>query len=292
MGIDLPDFVYDPAYSGFTQRHPELKLFTPEDLNAHYGEILHQAVVEKFPALALYLFRQTNPKEHSEEDYKEFQSVLNKYPTVHSSNEEYIAEMILRYRNIQPLLSADIIDNDIHSAFSLGYNHLLPVMFQLFNRTPINYTLNIPLIIRSIGMDPEHFQAYVDTLNLLVPYVNREIPGEAYRNYQLFNAIYNGDSKSVESLLGIYGGPKRHVSGYIWTAILTHHPDIIPLFLNIEEEERLSFLYDYVDHPTLITLEVLQLIGSLSTQEERRVAIRKLRNAGYSDFARILARIR
>ena len=293
LGIDLPDFVYEPIYAEFKKHNPNIRLLTAEDLNTNYNQILNSAIEEKFPSLVTYLFSQTNPMEHKQEDLYAFQGILlGLYSKIHSSNQELIAEMILLNRNIDSLLSPDTINNNIHDAFRLGYINLLQLMFRKFNRTPEAYTLNVNRLIQSMGNDPEHLRAYVDALNLLVPYIKQERYPGAYNAYQMFYAVYTGDVKSVERLLESQGVSDSDIAGYIWTAILTNHPDIIPLFFNIEEEEEpLNFLNEYVNHPSLITPDMLRLIGNLSTLPERRVAIRKLRQLGYPQLARILSQL-
>ena len=134
LGIDFPNLVYESAYAEFKRNNPDIRLLVREDLNTNYYDILNSAIKAKFPLLVTYLFSQTNPAEHDFADFQLFQNILNSRSC--SSEQESIAEMILKNRRITPYLVSVAIDFAFRDAFRLGYKHLLQVLSQVFQRTP------------------------------------------------------------------------------------------------------------------------------------------------------------
>lgn len=293
LGIDFPDFVYDPAYSVFKQDAKDLSL--KHDIEANYEKILHQAIESKVPSVAAYLLSQTDPKDYRQVDFKEFQDILGLDEkgqsklrhVIHSGNREWIAEMILRNRDIQPLFTPIIVGSDMLTALRLGYASLFQMMSQLFDRSPREYQYEVMLSITlGIQQDPEHCRAYINTLLLIAPYMN-DPESKSYKQYQLFQAVYSGNIDRVRTLLSESKIPDYIQAGYIWTAILTDHPDIVEVLMDTFHNEEFLYYY-YVSHPTLITPEMLTVVGIHSEVSSRRSAIRELRSKGYTPLGRIL----
>ena len=152
LGIDFPEFVYDPRYRDF------LSTFPNPDWNADYYSILQYAVDHNFLGLAQYLFSITNSAEHKEDDTKMIQYILRLNPYIPPTDErEGILSTLLQNPNIS------IDPKSIYqSVANHGYINILKYLNDV--APSADYVVYLPYVVRWIGYHPENFNNLADTI--------------------------------------------------------------------------------------------------------------------------------
>lgn len=65
LGIDLPEFIYNPLYGQFQREHPK---FTISKLDEYYQDIMQYSIDNDIPELAQYILSNTDAKLHESDD--------------------------------------------------------------------------------------------------------------------------------------------------------------------------------------------------------------------------------
>ncbi len=267
LGIDLPDFVYNPLYAKFLQSHPHINLFNLDDLNKEYTSILVIAREMKFPSIVDYLFSMTKP--HIEQDITAFNEIL--CGRVYSESNEAIAVLILQKRDISEEVMAHIRAYMI-SFITLGYVNVVKILKDKYQVIPPSNS--VMMVMNKIYRDPEHTFQYINMINYLLPIKT----SDEYKGILIYSIIYQyittGDIKILDSLfeenqevwlsLG-------EINSYLW--IINHYErvDILNHFIghitnsNIRNHTSVDliqeFFCNYLLHPTVIKPNILRSLG-------------------------------
>lgn len=319
LGIDLPDPVYNPKYQEVLAKYHNFDLDALEGKN--YSTLLDIAKETEFPELAQYVFSHTSPSDHSDEDYKFFQSLIESYSAYLRSFPpayDQMGVMLLKNRNIFPLIQNEvlvygrppslqhILDNRVANMLG-AYVELQPGAIE-------TYSL-MDDILTGIKLQPEFYLEYIAMLLKIAPYIS----GSGFQSllYGITTASYNGNLGEVKGYLGELGNLVDDFSSALTaTALYRKHYDISQLIIDRElsyingmfgeseneyDMEQLKegisrFLADlsgiYTSHPEWVTPEGIQLVTSyfkyLTPEEQvsyKNYMRRRLQERGHGDLA-------
>ena len=313
LGIDFPEFVYDPRYGDLLKMIPDL------DWNRDYYPILKYAVDQNFLSLAQYLFSMISPEEHLKDDFKivnyilglpvdELKYIYGRY--IPSTNErEEILLMLLQDRKV-PVNPKSIYQ----SVSNHGYVNVLKYLNDVAPSQ--DYVVYLPYILRWIGSYPENFNRLAETIyylgDLIPMYAGQPLMQQSTRVYTIFNDVYTGN---LDDLKQQYLGNEypfifdlRDLSqALLLTALFTRHYDVFNYLMeqletieNIgpfkgSQRAREAYVYSvnaftdtYFNHPELITRENLKVVRPYIIPGKVPTYINQLYTKGYPKLARLL----
>lgn len=303
LGIDLPEFVYDPRYESLIMDHPQINVFGRDlDEQVVYNEFLRWATTYNFPPLAKYLIQHTDQRMHLLDNAQYVLSELNK--PLHSDTAEDIMLMLLNYINLNP----GGIQSMIELATVQGYVQFLQVLLAKVNAKQQLYEPDpnqIVDIITGLPRDLEHYPAYVAMIEYLGGYIPPAPETDGYEEefgemkdedaeirgfYEVFEDVVHGRFiESYEYLGDMY-------EGLLWAAVLSGQDTSFTNFLvNVpgqEYQQVHNFVVSYVHHPSLVNPVMLNQVGQALHERRYYVTINRavniLEEKGHPELAQVL----
>lgn len=322
LGIDLPKLIYNHKYKQILSKYPEFALQVDmTQLDKEYRQLLDIAVgyqadddnitwSEAVPELAQYIFNNTNPTEHRDDDCKELMNILSSGNLFDNLSPELtqIAVMLLRDRDLHPVLkespstglsNGEWVCNRICDKRS---PELIEAYVSIHPESIDKFSI-VGALISSIGCNALNYEANVDMINRIEPYIGAD--NEEFPLYLIFQASSRGNIDELKQLLPnlIHYVTSPIGNPLLYTALVNRHYDVAKLLIDLEEQNKYnrsitgqlkygmaSITGAYISRPEWVTPEGLQLLinnyGSLYSWTYKKNLQDKLKD--YPDLALIV----
>lgn len=295
LGIDLPEFVYNPLYARLRQQHPN---FTLSKVDEYYRELMIYSIDRDLPELAQYILDNTGAELHRDEDNKLISYYI--WDAKHAGRPAYIegADHILplivrerktpsmQYHAIGAVSNGYIQLVDLINAQDYG-SSVVTSAFGGITDDPEHYEKHIAMVEHVQGL-PEHYEKHI----AMVEHVQGLAKAWEMRFTEAYRAILSDQLLGPQELPYI----SQIIPALLYVAMFTGKYDTFRhLFTTSKKSGNASvrnanetFLRSYFNHPKIITPENLQLVKSLLSYGDLYQWYEVLSRAGYTDYANFL----
>lgn len=271
LGIDLPEYVYDPSYPKWIKEHPYINLYDFKADGTHsYSMLLSMSRGEEFPPFTRYIFAHTSPKDHQEEDRELFIDIMASEDGYSETDEAIGVDLLMR---------SDYIINNINDpgiadqCTRLGYLDILKIIAK---HEPLRFWMfQVRNILLQIESRPVHTPRYIQVLE----YMKEHMKDQKDQIIQMIlSKVPNLIHRVIyENIHQIYM-EKEQIIGLMWICNYHGDPDLFTDFLTLVEHGDINYedtgdnifvsmFKAYMSHPGLVKEGILKILREyLSSQ--------------------------